>query len=241
MKTIRKLTVSFCLWFAVEQLVKCSAQGFIVPNGVSYGGLDQTFGYRINVVHDPSNSNPLYSTNTQFFLNPVGKSQPTAYTNTFNFQQFADIGVRVFLVSSNDPISLQQITSQTYSELQFGNNYIFKSGQPFYVGLYTGASFAPPYPPNPPYIYTDPVFGWAELENVQGTIQLLGGAAEYQGGGIFAGTETIIPVPEPSSAVLLLRGGVTFALFLKRKAAQTFFCKIFWHQTEGWVGHSMLR
>jgi hypothetical protein len=63
--------------------------------------------------------------------------------------------------------------------LSLQSSYVFNVGTPFYVGLYTGGGVAPPYPPYPPYVYTDPVFGWAELENVNGTIELLNAAAEY--------------------------------------------------------------
>jgi hypothetical protein len=91
---------------------------------------------------------------------------------------------------------LESIQSSSYLEL--GAPAVFADGVPFYVGLYTGLNFAPPYPPNPPVNYLDPVYGWAELENVNGAIEMLDSALEYQGGGIYAGTQTIIPVPEPS-------------------------------------------
>ena len=57
-------------------------------------------------------------------------------------------------------------------------------------------------------IYADPLFGWVELENVGGTIELLNGAIEYQGGEIYAGTQTIIPVPEPSALGLVALGAI---------------------------------
>jgi hypothetical protein len=63
-------------------------------------------------------------------------------------------------------------------------------------------------PPNG--IYSDPLFGWAELENVNGTIELLDSALEYQGGGIYAGTENIIPAPEPSEFALGALGALLF-------------------------------
>jgi hypothetical protein len=79
-------------------------------------------------------------------------------------------------------------------------SYVFaNNGSSFYVGLYTG------YTPQGG-IYSNPLFGWAELENVNGSIQLLNSALEYQGGGIFAGTQTIIPVPEPGTFSLAALG-----------------------------------
>jgi len=168
------------------------SQGYIVQNGVTYAGYQPGAGYEIDVVHDPVN---LYSTG--FFLNPKS-------ANTFQFSAIVDVGVRVFQVSANDPVSLQPILSQTYPELSYPNTYLFADGIPFYLGLYTGnQNFAPPNG-----IYTDPLFGWAELVNNGGTIELLDGAFEYQGGGIYAGTQTIIPVPEPSEFALTSIGAL---------------------------------
>ena len=190
--------------------VKLHAQGYIVASGVTYGGYEAGNGYKISVVDNPSGTSSVFSTNTQFWLNPTGKTQPTIYTNTFSIIELTDIGVRLFLVSSNDPISLQPILSGNYLELSSPS--VFQSSIPFYVALYTGYQFAPPYPPYPPYQYLDPVFGWVELENVNGTIQMLGGALEYGGTGIIAGTQNIIQaVPEPSTLALSALGGLLLA------------------------------
>lgn len=170
------------------------AQGYIVPNGVTYAGYSSLFGgYEIDVLHDPANS--YY---TGFSLNPKSKTPPTVYTNTFAFDGYVDVGIRVFLVSPNTPISLQPILSQSFTELLFQNTYVFTNGIPFYLGLFTGTgNFHPP-----DGIYTDPLFGWVQLVNNQGVIQMIGGAIEYGGGGIYAGTQNIIPVPEPSALAL---------------------------------------
>jgi hypothetical protein len=103
---------------------------------------------------------------------------------------------------------LPTIASQNYSELGFGNNYVLQEGVPFYVGLYTGYNFAPPYPPSPPFFYTDPVYGWAELQNVQGVIQVIDYAVAYKAAGIYAGTQNIIQTPEPSTLALVALGGL---------------------------------
>lgn len=178
------------------------AQGYIVPNGVVYAG-HTGLGYEIDVVRDPTNY-----TYTGFGLIPTGKTQPTVYTNTFLFNPIVDIGVRVFLVSSNDSISLQPILANSYTEL---NGYhVFASGSPFYVGLYTGNDrFAPLNG-----IYEDPLFGWAKLVNNQGVIQMLDSALVYQAQGIFAGTQNF--VPEPSVFALAALG----ALLLGFRRAQ---------------------
>lgn len=188
---IKQLAV---IGFVLAVTLQLQAQGYIVPNGVTYGGYLSGFGYEIDVIYNPANS---YATG--FFLTPKS-------ANTFQFDPIVDVGVRVFQVSADDPISLQPILSQTYTELAFPNTYLVANGVPFYLGLYTGnQNFAPPNG-----IYTDPLFGWAELVNNNGTIQMLDSALEYQGGGIYAGTQTIIPVPEPGALTL----GVFGALLL---------------------------
>jgi|ERR1022692_1486901 hypothetical protein len=200
MKTnLKHLVIAYYLFGATFQL---HSQGYLVPNGVTYAGFDGS-GYGINVIHDPTNQIA-----TGFDLVPNGKTPPSSpFVNTYQFDPIVDVGVRVFLVSPNDPISLQPILSDSYTELTYPNSYVFDAGTPFYVGLYTGNVQNAP----PNGIYSDPLFGWAELENVGGTIELLNSAEEYQGGGIIAGTDTIIPIPEPSVLGLSALGGLLLA------------------------------
>jgi hypothetical protein len=206
----------FCSLFC--GVVELHSQGYIVPNGVSYGGYEPGFGYKISVVDNPAGVQSIFSTSTQFGLNPIGMTQPTAYTNTFSIMLLTDIQVRLFLVSFNDPISLPAIQSQSYSELTAPT--VFQSGVPFYLALYTGYQFAPPYPPTHPYNYLGPVLGWVELVNNQGAIQMLGSGLEYSGDGIFAGTQNIIqPAPEPGTLGLFALGGLIFSLHRRRKHA----------------------
>jgi len=188
-----------CLVFTLVATLQIHSQGYLVPNGVVYIG--QTgIGYEIDVLHDPAH---LYYTG--FFLNPNGKTPPTSpFINTFQFDLIVDVGVRVFLVSPNDPISLQPILSQNYTELLYPNNYVFANGVPFYLGLYTGNVQQAPQDG----IYSDPLFGWVELVNNAGVIQMLDSALEYQGGGIYAGTQTFIPVPEPGALAFGALGGL---------------------------------
>ncbi len=187
-------------------IVQIHAQGYIVPNGV------------FSDLYEPGQIdvwNPCGTQTTGFSFNPFGKQQPTIYTNVFSFIEPMSFGVRVFLVQSNEAISLQPILSQSWTELGYAPSYTFANGVPFYVALYTGNNFAPPYPPTPPYQYLDPVFGWALLMNNHGNIQVLDYAVEYGGAGIFAGTQTIIqPVPEPSMFALSALGGLLLGLLL---------------------------
>ena len=188
------LAVVGCLFGAI---LESHSQGYIVPNRVVYAGFQPLLGDQVNVLHDPTNS--LY---TAFGLRPQG---PT----TFSFDAIVDVSVRVFFVSPNDPISLPPILAQSYTELAFLNNYVFAVGVPFYVGRYTGnQNFHPP-----DGIYTDPLFGWARLVNNNGVIEMLDSALEYKGGGIYAGTQTIIPVPEPSSFSLIALGSLLFGSY----------------------------
>ncbi|MCU0785784.1 MAG: PEP-CTERM sorting domain-containing protein [Verrucomicrobia bacterium] len=203
MKTkLKSFAVAGWLLSATLQL---HAQGYIVPNGVVYAGL-HSGGYEIDVVHDPTNG---YSTG--FFLDPLSKTPPASpYTNTFLFDYILDVGVRVFLVSLNDPVSLQPILANSYTELLGLNSYVFDSGSAFYVGLYTGNQNYHP----PDGIYSDPLFGWAKLMNNNGAIQLLNSALAYKAEGIYAGTQNF--VPEPSAFVLIVLGAACLLMFRRR-------------------------
>ena len=108
----------------------------------------------------------------------------------------------------------QPILSQSYTELLFPSVYVFNNQAPFFVGLHS--DFGPP----ENGIYNDPVFGWAALVNNNGVIELLGSALEYGGGGIIAGTQTILPVPEPSALVLVALGGLLFGFRRCRASAR---------------------
>jgi predicted outer membrane repeat protein len=200
---MKKLVILCCLCCGVLRL---HSQGYIVPNGVVVN-FDGSFSPgEIDVLHNPSDPTSGGSY-TGFILSPVSST-------AFQFDPVVDVGVRVFLVSLDDPISLQPILSMNYTELTYPNDYVFNLGIPVYVGLYTGnQQFAPPNG-----IYGDPLFGWAELENVGGAIQLINSALEYQGGGIYAGTDLLIPAPEPGTGGLILCGAVLFGLKRWRKA-----------------------
>ncbi len=195
MKTnLKYVVVACCLFSATFQLY---SQGYIIANGVTNVGFNG-IGYEITVIQNPTNEDY-----TGFSLDPTGKTPPTVYTNTYQFNPFLDEQVRTFLVSSNDSISLQPIMSGAYTELLYPNTYVFTNAVPFYLGFYTG------YTPSGG-IYSNPVFGWGEFVNNQGAIEMLNSALEIQGGGIYAGTQNIIPVPEPSEFALLGLGGLFF-------------------------------
>ncbi len=93
--------------------------------------------------------------------------------------------------------------------------YVFDDGVPFYLALYTGNQNNHP----PSGIYTDPLYGWVQLVNNQGVIQMLDGAIEYGGAGIYAGTQFVIqPVPEPSTLALVGLGGFGLAFVRKLRS-----------------------
>ena len=205
---MKKITLILSVWL-IGTATQLHAQGYIVPNGVVYDGLFQNGrGYGISVIHDPTNL--LY---TGFALNPIGKTPSSAmYTNTYTFSPILDVGVRVFLVAADQPISLSPILLNSYTELGNAPSYVFSQGVPFYLGLYTGNQNF--YPPSG--IYTDPLFGWAKLVNNQGVIELLDSALAYKAEGIFAGTQVLVPVPEPSSFALIGLGALLFGSRLRK-------------------------
>ena len=167
-------------------------------------------GYEIDVLQNPTNGNY-----TGFALTPSGRTPPTSlYINTFSFTYYLDEGVRVFFVSSNQPVSLQAIQSGSYTELMYPNNYVFANNSPFYVGLYTGPQWTS-FPPTNPITYADPLFGWARLRNNQGVIELLGSALAYGSQGIYAGTQNMIP--EPSGFALAVVATLLFGSRCKTK------------------------
>ena len=53
-----------------------------------------------------------------------------------------------------------------------------------------------------------PMHGWAQLKNNGGTIQLLDSALAYGADGIYAGTRTLITIPEPSTLLLSVAGAL---------------------------------
>ena len=202
MKTLVILTLT------LGAILRLHSQGYLLPNGVTSAGYSPLLGgYEIRVLQNPTNSDF-----TGFSLNPVGITHPGSSTNTFSLNFYLDEGVRVFQVSENAPIALQPILSQSYLELG-GGTYVFEDSSPFYVGLYTSDQF----PQNG--VYPNPMFGWAQLVNNGGAIQLLDGQLAYGAGGIYAGTTTLIPIPEPT--VLSWFGLGLLGLALNRRCQRT--------------------
>ena len=98
--TFYHLSTVFCF---LGTVVRLYSQGYIVAGGVTI----YQPGNIIHVIQNPSNGDY-----TGFFLE-------TQSPNTFRFDPFADEGVRTFLVSPNDPITLQAIQTSGYPELLF--------------------------------------------------------------------------------------------------------------------------
>ena len=171
---------------AFPAIIQAHAQGYIPPNGVTYStaGLSAV----IHVMQSPTNGDY-----TGFILRPQFMTPGSPYYSIFSFDPgAADEGVRTFIASQNDLIGLEQIQAGAYTELALGNDYGFDPSVPFYLGFYTGHTNGAS-----PGAYSNPVFGWGEFVNNQGVIQMMDAALEVDGGGIYVGTQTIIPVPEP--------------------------------------------
>lgn len=183
----KKLT-ALILFF--NSFVIGQTQGQLVPNGITIGNDFPGHGTQVKVLQDPG-----FGNYTGFFLVPQTRT-------TFTFEPLLDEGVRTFRVPFNAPITESFILSGSYEELSYPNTYSFANLSVFYLGFYTGDSF----PVNG--VYSDPLFGWGKFQNIGGTISLLDSALVYGAGGIIAGTQTFIPVPEPGVWALLTLGGV---------------------------------
>lgn len=189
--------IAYFLLFAQQTF----SQGYLVLNGI-FSTTDTNSGQTgINI-----SQNSTLTDYTGFFLSPVGITSPTFYTNTFTSSFALDGGFRAFFLPANAPITLDAITANSYTEFE-SSTYVFNANSPFYLGIYAGSGIGPTYP--------DPLFGWVQLVNNQGTIQMLGSALEYGGGGIYAGTQNIIPLPEPGTLGLGVVG--LAALFYARR------------------------
>jgi hypothetical protein len=189
------------------------AQGYIVPNGVIYVGFSPfAGGNEIDVAHNPTNGN-----STGFALVPVGIGSGSLFTNIFLFEHIVDVGVRVFFTSANQAVTTNLLLSGSLTELVVSSPqtfYTINSSSIFYLALYTGdVQFAPPNG-----VYDNPMLGWVKLRNNQGSIEMISGAIEYGGLGIYAGTQNIIqPSPEPSAFALALLGSLVFGLCRRNK------------------------
>ena len=197
--TLRFLIRLACAFATVAHV---QAQGTIVPNGITYASAGLTA--VIDVLQNSTNSD--YE---RFLLRPRFTTPPQDYVTIFSFDLPPGESVRAFLVSSNDPISLQPIQAGSYLELSSGGFYGFDLDVPFYLGFYTGITNA-----MPSGTYGSPVFGWGEFVNSAGVIHMRDEALVAGGDGIYAGTQSI--VPEPGMLSLVSVGAFVFGLYGKR-------------------------
>jgi hypothetical protein len=202
METSFRFLIGLVCAFATVAHVQ--AQGTIVPNGITYSSAGLTA--VIHVQQSPTNSD--YA---GFGLRPRFTTPPQVYVTIFSFDLHPGESVRAFLVSSNDPISLQAIQAGSYLEMASGGLYGFDLDIPFYLGFYTGSTNA-----MPAGIYSSPVFGWGEFVNSGGVIQMLDAALVAGGDGIYVGTQSIISVPEPGVLSLVSVGAFLFVFCGKR-------------------------
>ncbi len=195
----------FVIYLALTAAVSAHSQGQIAPNGITYSlaGLDA-------VIHIQQSSTS--SDYTGFVLRPRFMTPGSSYYTIFSFDPSAtDEGVRTFFASLNEPISLEPIQAGAYTELLLGSYYGFDPGVPFYLGFYTGHTNGAA-----PGTYSNPVFGWGEFVNDQGVIQMLDAALVVEGGGIYVGTQTIIPIPEPGVFSLSAVGALVLGRRFRR-------------------------
>jgi hypothetical protein len=204
----RNLLAPLVLAAALAAPALAPAQGYLLPDGVTYStaGLSAV----VHVMRSPTPGDY-----TGFILRPQLMTPGSPYYMIFSFAPATrDEGIRVFFVSPNDPLSLSAIQTGAYPELDFGNYYGFDPEVPFFLGFYTGHTNGAP-----PGIYNDPVFGWGEFVNHQGVIEMLDAALVVAGGGIYVGTPTIIPIPEPAICRLLMGGVLLLGGRFRRRGA----------------------
>jgi len=197
---IKSSAILACIFAAILQ---AQSEGYIVPNGISYDDHRGAF-TTVTILRNPSAGDV-----TRFALRPSFIVFPGPYYTLFTPFASADNGVRTFLVSANDPISLPAIQAGSYNEVAFGNYYFFDVNVSFYLGFYAGVTNGvPEYPGTYTGTYSNPVFGWGEFFNNNGVLQMLDSALEIEGGGIYAGTQQIIPIPEPAVFGLICTGAL---------------------------------
>jgi hypothetical protein len=182
------------------------SQGYLVNGGITHStaGLSAV----IHVLQDPASGD--YS---GVIWRPRFKTPGSEFYTIFSLDPgAADEGVRTFFASPNDPLTVQAIEAHSYPELVLGSLYGFDTGALFYLGFYTGYTNG-----MPPGVYSEPVFGWGRFVNNQGMIEMLDSALAMESGGIYVGTQTIIPVPEPEARFLW--GSLVFlAVFFRNQA-----------------------
>ena len=206
---MKKIIIACCVLGTVLQIY---AQGYVVTNGITFYDDTTGWGTAIYIMHGPS-----FSTNssyTGFNFTPSYKLPPYPLpefpvNTSFTLNILLDQGVRIFSMQAGDSFTLQGIQSGAYNELTVVNPeypnplpvITCDEGDVFYLGFYTGGGFF-----DVNGNYPNPVLGWGEFENVNGTIEMLGSGLESGGEGIYVGTLNIINVPEPTTCALCLFG-----------------------------------
>jgi hypothetical protein len=157
--------------------------------------------YALTVFQDEPATDP-----TTMWFNASGPTLSWANMNV-------DEGSEWYLTSLGDQFCQDTIQRSEFAALVSGNPLSVGFGD-FYLGVNTGnpdgtwgASGIPP----------RNLYGWVHLQNVGGTITMLGNAMSYQGDGIVIGTTTVIPEPSISRLLTLSLGVVSaFAAGLRK-------------------------
>ena len=169
-----------------------------------------------------SGGNTIFVDQEFIASDPSGGRDFTGFSFTPNFDEFEfqgsfiDEGVSVFLVEENDVFSEFNILGGDFTELTFGAQITLDPG--FSVGMITveptlflgvrtpalGVNFGS----------FEPAYGWIEVQNLAGNLQVVDHAIAFGAEGIIV--NTLIAVPEPSGVLLIAIGFVGISTLRRR-------------------------
>jgi len=181
-----------CLGFVLLATQKICAQGTLVQNGISVWQSGDSTEVDLKFYGDGGPwAGISFVPGDQSWLFRV------APTLTFD--------TRTYFVNYGDSISADSLSGNK-SELTAFNQSTFLNNRTYYLGISIGQSTDQ----DSQYL----AFAWLEVKNVGGVMQVLDGALETGGPGLYAGTWTLVPEP---STFALAGLGLAGMLFLRRR------------------------